>query len=380
MKKYHVKLQTEVSKTFHAQLAAQSLDIDTEAKSVHELEINAVLDTDFSIGLIVGSSGSGKTTLARSIFGAESFNSYLDGGRAVIDQFPEGMNYEERAAALTGIGLSSVPCWIKPAHTLSNGQRARAEAALALAHSTGAEKIIAIDEWTSVVDRTVAKAMSHCVQKYARRAKRKIVLLSCHFDVAEWLDPDWIIDCNSATFIDRRLLPAAERARKERLEFEVREVTSGSWSQFSKYHYLNARLPGGRIFHFGLFRRDNGAQIGYNCLVNYVPHADKSKPMIMHVSRTVIHPDYTGMGLGIQLDSAVAEYGSSILKYRVMAKFSSIPFYKMMSKHAHWRYIKTDRQIGKMKVGSIDRGNQQRASKSTGFRENIKTYTFEYIS
>ena len=53
-------------------------------------------------------------------------------------------------------------------------------------------KSILIDEYTSVVDRDVAKAMSNAVQKYIRRTNKKIILASCHYDIMEWLQPDWI--------------------------------------------------------------------------------------------------------------------------------------------------------------------------------------------
>ena len=41
---------------------------------------------------------------------------------------PEEFEYKECASMLTGIGLNSVPCWIRPVKTLSSGQKARAEA------------------------------------------------------------------------------------------------------------------------------------------------------------------------------------------------------------------------------------------------------------
>ena len=66
------------------------------------------------------------------------------------------------------------------------------------------KKFYAFDEWTSVVDRNVAAVMSHSLQKKARRENKKIVLLSCHYDVLDWLNPDWVIDCNEQKFIDRR--------------------------------------------------------------------------------------------------------------------------------------------------------------------------------
>jgi ABC-type ATPase with predicted acetyltransferase domain len=363
MQTYHVKLQSDVSKSYRCQRAADSLDIDAKKKSIHELTINADLKTEFSIGLIVGASGSGKTTLAKQMFGQNCFNVVIDVDKPIIDQLPEKLNYDECAEMLSGIGLTSVPCWIRPVKTLSNGQRARAEAVLNMIASN---EINVIDEWTSVVDRTVAKVMSYCVQKFARKNKKRLILLSCHYDVMEWLNPDWVIDCNKQEFVDRRLLQSRER--KERLNFELREVGTNTWKYFSKYHYLSDRLPGGKIFTFGLFHKSD--QIGFQCFANYVP-AQKGKTPIFHSNRTVIHPDYAGFGLGIK----VINESSQIMKsrgYRVMAKFSSVPIYRSMIKNTAWRLLETKRQIGKMNHG----GSMMRR---TGYRENIKTFSFEFI-
>jgi len=200
MKKYAVHLTSPVSHSFRCQKAANALDIDVHKKSEHHLEVEADLDTPFNVGVIVGASGSGKTTLAKQMFGEECFEERLDLSKPVIEQFDEQYSYDECAEMLSGIGLTSVPCWIRPAATLSNGQRARAEAALAMS----VDGLVAIDEWTSVVDRTVAKAMSHCVQKFARKADKQIVLASCHYDILEWVQPDWLIDCNKQPYTDLR--------------------------------------------------------------------------------------------------------------------------------------------------------------------------------
>jgi ABC-type ATPase with predicted acetyltransferase domain len=50
--------------------------------------------------------------------------------------------------------LNSVPSWYKPYQVLSNGEKFRADLARKLKSNT------VIDEFTSVVDRTVAKAAS----------------------------------------------------------------------------------------------------------------------------------------------------------------------------------------------------------------------------
>lgn len=197
-KKYSVTLQTKISKSFRVKMACDSLDIDINKKSTHNLVIDNInLDYNWNVGLIVGSSGSGKTTLAKEIFGQNCFIELLNLSLPVIEQFPDDMTYHQCADILCGIGLTSVPCWVRPAHTLSNGQKARAEAALQMIQN---REISVIDEWTSVVDRKVGKIMSHCIQKFSRKNGKKVILLSCHYDVMDWLNPDFVIDCNEQKF------------------------------------------------------------------------------------------------------------------------------------------------------------------------------------
>jgi hypothetical protein len=53
-----------------------------------------------------------------------------------------------------------------------------------------------VDEFTSVVNRDVAKSMSHALQRYIRQKDLKIVIASCHFDIIEWLQPDYVFNLN----------------------------------------------------------------------------------------------------------------------------------------------------------------------------------------
>lgn len=342
--------------------AAQSMDINLEEKLSHHLEIDADLDTAFNVGLIVGNSGSGKTTLAKKIYGDESFDSELDPKLPIIDQFPKEMSYDERSNILNAIGLSQVVCWIRPVQTLSNGQRFRAEAALKIAKQTDA--VVCIDEWTSVVDRTVAKVMSHSLQKAARKFNKKFVLCSCHYDVIEWLQPDWVIDCNKQSFENRRSL---RQERTEKINFEIKPVDKSTWAMFSRYHYLSEKLPGGRIYTFGLFH-DN-QQIGFQCFANYVPTRKGDTP-IYHSNRTVIHPDYVGFGLGIKLINETSIYMNKTFKYKIMAKFSSLPVYKAMMKQQKWILKDYGYDTSEMKVGNKIR---------TSTRKKVKWYSFVFV-
>ena len=51
----------------------------------------------------------------------------------------------------------------------------------------------------------------------------------------------------------------------------------------------------------------NNNQIGFQCFANYTPHK-KGTIIIYHSNRTVIHPDYNGMGLGIKLINETRGY------------------------------------------------------------------------
>jgi energy-coupling factor transporter ATP-binding protein EcfA2 len=364
MQNYELTLKSDVSKGYRCQRAADSLDIDSEKKSVHHFKVSADLGSPYNVGLIVGASGSGKTTLAEHIWGKDCFKSKLDLSKPVIEQFPEDWDYDACSAALAGMGLTSVPCWIRPAYTLSNGQRARAEAALQLA--TG-DNII-IDEWTSVVDRTVAKVMSHCVAKYARKSKRRVTLVSCHYDVIDWLNPDWVIDCNKQTYTDRRAMVGTHE-RTDRLRLDIRRVDRKTWPYFSKYHYLSERLPGGAIHTYGLFQ--GVEQIGFQCFAAYII----GDHMTFFSNRTVIHPDYAGLGLGIHL---INETSKDMVKrgFRVKAKFSSIPVYKAMSRQKDWKCTKIAKPIKRGEFGlSKEKGGNSRAE---CFRTKTTTYHFDF--
>tara|TARA_R110000796_G_C14506516_1_gene429446 strand:+ start:227 stop:1342 length:1116 start_codon:yes stop_codon:yes gene_type:complete len=367
-KKIEVILKSDVNKEFRCQVAANSLDIDVEKKSIHHLKIDNInLPNQWNLGLVYGNSGSGKTTMIQHLFGENIFDVNIDEDKPIINQLPSDLNYDECAILLNGIGLNSVPCWIRPFKTLSNGQKARAEAVYLM---TKSKDVVFIDEWTSVVDRTVAKAMSICLYKYAKRNNKKIILCSCHIDILEWLNPDWLIDCNKQEFT----LPKSEDfffKEREKLKFDIKEIDNTSWKYFSKYHYLNERLPGGKLYLYGLFYNNN--QIGFQCFANYVPRKKNTK-IIYHSNRTVIHPDYNGLGLGIKLINGTSKLLDEKIECKIMAKFSSTPVYKAMIKQEVWKYTGFKRKFGKTQFGKGLK-RQGRGHRDKG----VKTYNFTYI-
>jgi ABC-type ATPase with predicted acetyltransferase domain len=69
------------------------------------------------------------------------------------------------------------------------------------------QDLVVFDEWTSVVDREVAKIASYAVSKAIRRSKKKFVAVTCHYDVIDWLEPDWVFCTDNMEFVKKTKAP-----------------------------------------------------------------------------------------------------------------------------------------------------------------------------
>jgi len=66
-----------------------------------------------------------------------------------------------------------------------------------LARALLEKDFVVFDEFTSVVDRQVAQTTSLAVNKAVRKMGKKFIAVSCHYDIVDWLEPDWVFDTNS---------------------------------------------------------------------------------------------------------------------------------------------------------------------------------------
>jgi ABC-type dipeptide/oligopeptide/nickel transport system ATPase subunit len=157
------------------------------------------------IGLIVGPSGSGKSSLARRLWPAQmAYKPVWPTDRAIIDAFPERMSIKQIVALLCSVGFSSPPAWLRPYRVLSTGQQFRAKLARLLSEASPNElplrnlsadpagSPIVCDEFSSTVDRTVARLAAHALSKAVRSRGQQLVAITCHNDIVEWLSPDWV--------------------------------------------------------------------------------------------------------------------------------------------------------------------------------------------
>ncbi len=267
--------------------AGHTFTIDAQIPDLHE---------DWRLGLIVGPSGTGKTTIAREAWPGHPITDLQadwPSDAPVIDAIAPAAPFDNVTAALTAAGLGTVPAWLRPFSVLSNGEQFRAGLARILADPP---PLAIIDEFTSVIDRQVARIASLAFAKALRRHhSARAALIACHYDIIEWLQPDWIFDTATGKHTSGSL-----RCRPP----VTLHITTCSyprwWPHFERHHYLktkNGRLPPGKAY----IARHEGAPVGFV----YVT-APWKKGELHRIARIVILPEWQGIGLGVRLATAIA--------------------------------------------------------------------------
>ncbi len=276
------------------------------------------------VGLIVGPSGAGKSTVARQLFGELVDAPLVWKADALVDDFDARYSVDQVAAALSSVGLNTIPAWIRPYEVLSNGEKFRASMARRLLE--GGPRVV-VDEFTSVVDRQVAKIGSHAVQKHVRKQGQQFVAVTCHYDVIDWLQPDWVLEPATMTFAWRSVQP------RPRLTIEIKRVTYDTWHLFSRYHYLTAALNRtARCFAAHV----DGKPVAF-CATLPFPHPVVKD--IQRASRTVCLPDWQGLGIAPAMVDVIASAYAGIGKR--LRSYPAHPAYvRVKQRNPKWKQMK----------------------------------------
>jgi energy-coupling factor transporter ATP-binding protein EcfA2 len=242
-------------------------------------------DEDWSLGVIVGPSGSGKTSIGSLIW---EDTPILDlssgwGGDAPIveDILPDG-EFDTVTGALSAVGLGSVPSWLRPFRVLSGGEQFRAGLARVIAEMP--ERVI-IDEFTSVVDRQIAKIGAAAFAKAWRRTGGRAVLLSCHYDILDWLEPDWVVDMGTGKTERGRL------RRRPRIQLDIFKADGTLWPLFEPHHYLKVPRMIAAEYYIGAVDGE---------LVSHIAVAPALHYGGMRACRMVVMPEWQGAGVGMR--------------------------------------------------------------------------------
>jgi ABC-type ATPase with predicted acetyltransferase domain len=160
---------------------------------------NACLIEDFEwqIGVIVGRSGSGKTSIAKQLFAEAYIRGFEYKSKCVLDDFPQDLETGNITKMFCSVGFASPPDWLKSYDCLSQGEKMRVDIARALCLE---KPLIVFDEFTSVVDREIAKVSAFAICKAVRRSTKKFIAVTCHYDVVDWLQPDWVFCTDTMEF------------------------------------------------------------------------------------------------------------------------------------------------------------------------------------
>jgi alpha-D-ribose 1-methylphosphonate 5-triphosphate synthase subunit PhnL/GNAT superfamily N-acetyltransferase len=318
---FNIIKQVSPQKTFRVQQLLAQYDLQTEKYTqsfIGEIDLNF----DWNVGIIYGHSGTGKSVISKELFSNNYFQSFHYASESILDDMPKEKTTKEIFQAFNSVGFSSPPDYLKPYSVLSTGQKMRVDIARCLLED---KELIVFDEFTSVVDRVVAQIGSHAIQKAIRKNNKKFIAVSCHEDIIEWLEPDWVFCTNDMTFKNTRGL-----LRRPAIELKIHECSTQFWKMFKNYHYLNSDInKAGKCFIMTV----NNKIAGFTSVLHF-PHPKERKFKREH--RTVILPNYQGVGLGSILSEQIAQlYVENGFRY--ISTTSNPAFIKHRKNNKNWK-------------------------------------------
>lgn len=349
MSAFDIMIDYEVSRSIRCRQLEAMFDVPPQDRGKLEWKGELPIDdNNWQVGLIVGPSGSGKTTISKNLFGDQHLKPLAWKESAVIDDFNSKLSIKDVADICQAVGFNTIPAWFRPFSVLSTGEQFRVDIARRMIEG---ERLVIVDEFTSVVDRQVAKIGAHAVQKYIRRHDKQFIAVTCHYDIEEWLQPDWVFDVGAMQFKPRGALQ-----HRPQIECEIRRVPWSHWRIFAPYHYLTAELHRAATC-FGCFV--DGRIVSFAGLLKR-PNFKKKGQDIIGVSRYVTLPDWQGIGFGPVLIRKLAQaYRAMGWRLRIYPAHPAL--IHAMAKRGYWKLIKkpglvskvNKQNIGKRKVDSM---------------------------
>ena len=139
----------------------------------------------------------------------------------------------------------------------------------------------------------MAKACSTAIAKGIRRGNIpcRFIAVTCHYDVAEWLEADWVLDMATARLERRRL-------RRPSIDLEIYRCRMAGWKLFARHHYLSGSLAVGARCYLATWEGDPVTFCATLPVITKRGHR--------RFTRIVTLPDYQGMGIGMRVVAEVA--------------------------------------------------------------------------
>ena len=360
--------------SYRAERVKSLFNAETGYQWQHTAEL-PIENMDWQIGLIVGRSGSGKSSIGKAMFpGVPLYDLYAGWheDRPIIDDICPDGDFNTVTGALSAVGLGDVPTWLRPFKVLSNGEQFRTGLARLVCEHP---EIAVVDEFTSVIDRQIAKIGAAAFAKSWRRGKGKIVLLTPHFDVIERLQPDWVYNTNEARFYTRDCL----RQRPE-IELSIYRVPGTRWGYFKPHYYLDLPMPIAAQY-FICFAGDEPVAHLAVCPMFQGGH--------YRATRLVVLPEWQGIGVGTAFLNEVCRLhldgqGRCGKKYTTLFHTSHPQLCRALRKSSKWVQVSGALKFAdkSKSIKTLDRAESRRGMKhgSGGFGGHFRAVQgFEYI-
>ena len=185
-------------------------------------------------------------------------------------------------------------------------------------------------------------------------------MASCHSDIVEWLQPDWIYNPTEGEtkYFARGLL------HRPQIPIKIFRSNYEAWDLFKHHHYLTNNLNKSARCYLVTWE---GVPVAFTALLAF-PH-----PVVKggwRESRTVVLPDYQGLGIGVR----ISDYMGSIVKAHNGRFFSKTAHPAMIA----YRLKHTDKW--KQTTHSREARKDDSSMKSRGWDVSERyCYAFEYI-
>jgi GNAT superfamily N-acetyltransferase len=356
-------VSSPVIRTFRVDQVAAMFDVPLAERASNTFSVEVPDPSEpWDVGVIVGPSGSGKSTIAAKAFAGSIYRDAVWPERkSFLEGFPDGAATRDITGTLTAVGFSSPPDWVKPYGVLSNGQRFRADLARALLSD---HELVVFDEFTSVVDRTVAKVGSAAVSRSIRsgKIKRRFVAVTCHYDVVDWLEPCWVVDMATQS-LARGLL------HRPPITIEIVRCHRDAWSLFKHHHYLTGDLHVSCQCYMATW---NGLPVAFCAMLNTFGYKD-----YMRVSRIVTLPDYQGVGIGVALMEWCCQHYLD-LKKRVSIVGTHPAIIRHCERSQSWR-LSDIKRCGKRWNGTDDSPRSTGHTRAVATSSGRAVASFEYV-
>ena len=282
MRRVEIRHSCDEATSYRAHRVKSLFNVESGATFALDAEL-PVDEPGWKLGVIVGPSGSGKTSLGRAFWGDEAFYE-ADGwpDAPIVDGIAPDGDFDQVTGSLAAVGLGTVPAWLRPYRVLSNGERFRADLAKILSESPPR---VVVDEFSSVVDRQIARFGALAFAKAWKRTGGQAVLLSCHYDIIDWLEPDWVFDTATGRYSGRGLW------RRPTFELAVWQTDWRYWPLFAPHHYLSLPKMVAARCYVGAVDDE---------LVSHVAFSTRPGLREARACRLVVMPEWQGAGVGLR--------------------------------------------------------------------------------